>query len=154
MISVLFAHKSPCLPPQVLQPRAKGCVCRGVQAMCHCPNASATSDGGTCCFTPCMGWKGKRIWGGRWSIPVVGATARLWVTPAWSDQSLPVPSSQFRLSSVYSSLCAVNQELRWLLCFLSLGVIPLLVELTLCARVFPVISQLGEPPIEALGSCW
>lgn len=85
---------------------------------------------------------------------MTGAMARMWVTPAWIDQALPVPSSQFRLSSVCSSLCAVNQELRCFWCCLSLGAIPLLVELTLCAWVLPVISQLGEPPAEASRGCW
>lgn len=64
------------------------------------------------------------------------------------------PSSRFRLSSVCSSLCVVNQEERYFWSYLSLRAIPLLVELTLCAWVLPVISQLGEPPTEALRGCW
>lgn len=76
---------------------------------------------------------------------------------AVGHSSLPGPSSTFQsvqTRSMCSSLCAVNQGLRYFWCYLSLGAIPLLVELTLCAWVLPVIPQIGEPPVEAWRGCW
>lgn len=134
---------SPCLPSPLLQPRAEGCVCRGahgVQAMSHTQFRFLL-------FPHCLGWKGKSIW-----ALMAGDMASLWVTLACQD--LPGPSILFRLSSVCSSLCSVNQKVRYFWCCPSLGAIPLLVELTRCAWGLPVTSQLGEPPTEASRGCW
>lgn len=122
-----------CCSPELKAVSAEGHrECR----QCHCPRALASSEGGVL-LLPCLPG------GERKSIPMAGAMARLWVSP------FCLPSSQSRLSSLCCSLCAVNQDLRYFWCCLSLGETPLLVELTVCAWVFPVISQLGEPPGEA-----